>query len=148
MPPIQQGRKLDPLDSAHDPEPQIEPAEMSLHRARCDVEVFADLDVVTSQKKERNYIPLARSQLYGLALEPSIHIPSRMQKMTERPVEFDASCNGGGARISERAGTALKITDTFEFALQNSDSLAALCDYFCKALRDSSASESPLAMAS
>src|ERR1700686_5432557 len=62
-------------------------------------------------------------------------------------VEFDASCNGGGARISERAGTALKITETFEFALPNSYSLARLCDYFCKALRDSSASESPLAMA-
>src|SRR5580692_7377204 len=69
-------------------------------------------------------------------------------KNAERPVEFDASCKGGGAGISERAGTALKITDTFEFALQNGNSLAALYDYFCKALRDSSASESPLAMAS
>ena len=100
MTPIQQGCKLDPLNSAHDPEPQIEPAEMSLHRARCDVEVLADLDVVTSQKQERDYIPLARSQLYGLPLEPSIHIPSRKQKMQNVPSSSTRRAMGEGLGLA------------------------------------------------
>jgi hypothetical protein len=68
--------KLDAFNPIGDPKSQVEPAEMSLHCTWSDVEAFADFCVVTSKKQELDDVPLARSQLNGLYLKPTVHITS------------------------------------------------------------------------
>jgi len=66
LPPVQQGRELDSLDSAGDSETKEQPVEMSFHGSSRHFELIGDFSVVTTLQKQFHNLLFARSQSNGL----------------------------------------------------------------------------------
>jgi len=70
LPPVQQGRELDSLDTAGNSETEKQPVEMSLHGAPRHVELGGDLGVVASLQQQVYDLLFARTEPNSLVLHP------------------------------------------------------------------------------
>ena len=70
MPPVQQGRELDSLDTAGNSETEKQPVEMSFHGTPRHVELGGDLGVVASLQQQVYDLLFARTEPNSLLLHP------------------------------------------------------------------------------
>jgi hypothetical protein len=70
LPPVQQGRELDSLDTAGNSETEKQPVEMSFHGTPCHVELSGDLGVVASLQQQVYDLLFARTEPNSLFLHP------------------------------------------------------------------------------
>jgi len=72
LPPVQQGREFDSLDTAGDSEPQEQPVKVGLHSSTRHFELAGNLGVVASLQKQFDNLLLARTEPDGLLIHPSL----------------------------------------------------------------------------
>jgi len=70
LPPVQQGRELDSLDTAGNSETEKQPVEMSFHGTPCHVELGGYLGVVASLQQQVHDLLFARTEPNSLLLHP------------------------------------------------------------------------------
>lgn len=70
MPPVQQGRELDSLDTAGNSETEKQPVEMSFHGTPRHVELRGYLGVVASLQQQVDDLLFARTEPHSLLLHP------------------------------------------------------------------------------
>jgi hypothetical protein len=68
LPPVEQGRELDSLDSAVDAEAEKQPVKMSLYGSPCHVQLAGNLGVITTLQKQLDNLLFARTEPNGLLL--------------------------------------------------------------------------------
>jgi hypothetical protein len=70
LPPVQQGREFDSLDTAGNSEAEKQPVEMSFHGSPRHFELAGDLGVITALQQQFYNLLFARTEPNGLLLHP------------------------------------------------------------------------------
>jgi hypothetical protein len=70
LPPVQQGREFDSLDTASNSKTEKQPVEMSFYGSPRHIELAGDLGVITSLQQQLNDLLFAVTEPNGMLLHP------------------------------------------------------------------------------